>query len=205
MLDVKIKKKLNNFVLDSEINEKSKVIAIFGKNGSGKSTLLKLIAGFLEPDEGYIKIDNQDVTKYPPWKRRIVLVTPESYLPNLVVKKHLLWGIKNKDKLNEVLQDNRIRGLLSFNEETFKKKAKELSLGMRQRLSLVTALLSSPRYILVDESFANINNKKDFMNEYISLTRERGVNIIFVSQDISDAEFAERSYWMENGVLKLMN
>ena len=202
MLEVKAKKKLGNFLLNSEICDESKVIAIFGRNGSGKSTFLKIIAGFLIPDEGYVRIDKEDVTLYPPWKRRVILVTPESYIPNVKVKKHLLWGAKDKRRLEEELKSERIRKLLSFSDETFKKKVKDLSLGMKMRVALVTALLANPKYILIDESFANINDKKEFMKEYLQLANERGINVVFVSQDLSDAEFAERSYRMENGVLK---
>jgi molybdate/tungstate transport system ATP-binding protein len=205
MLEAKVRKKFQNFTLDSEIKDGSRVIAIFGKNGSGKSTFLKIIAGFLEPDNGYVKVDGEDITQYPPWKRKIVLVTPESFLPNTRVKNHLLWGIKDKKKLEEALEDERIKFLLSFNDHVYKQKTKELSLGMRQRLSLVTAILSDPRYILVDEAFSNINNKRDFIQEYFQLARERNINIVFVSQDLSDADFAERSYIMENGVLKMMS
>ncbi|MFP3232560.1 MAG: ATP-binding cassette domain-containing protein [Sulfolobaceae archaeon] len=205
MLEAKVRKKFQNFTLDSEIKDGSRVIAIFGKNGSGKSTFLKIIAGFLEPDNGYVKVDGEDITQYPPWKRKMVLVTPESFLPNTRVKNHLLWGIKDKKKLEEALEDERIKFLLSFNDHVYKQKTKELSLGMRQRLSLVTAILSDPRYILVDEAFSNINNKRDFIQEYFQLARERNINIVFVSQDLSDADFAERSYKMENGVLKMMS
>ncbi|MFP3197160.1 MAG: ATP-binding cassette domain-containing protein [Sulfolobaceae archaeon] len=205
MLEAKVRKKFQNFTLDSEIKDGSRVIAIFGKNGSGKSTFLKIIAGFLEPDNGYVKVDGEDITQYPPWKRKMVLVTPESFLPNTRVKNHLLWGIKDKKKLEEALEDERIKFLLSFNDHVYKQKTKELSLGMRQRLSLVTAILSDPRYILVDEVFSNINNKRDFIQEYFQLARERNINIVFVSQDLSDADFAERSYIMENGVLKMMS
>jgi molybdate/tungstate transport system ATP-binding protein len=205
MLEAKVRKKFQNFTLDSEIKDGSRVIAIFGKNGSGKSTFLKIIAGFLEPDNGYVKVDGEDITQYPPWKRKMVLVTPESFLPNTRVKNHLLWGIKDKKKLEEALEDERIKFLLSFNDHVYKQKTKELSLGMRQRLSLVTAILSDPRYILVDEAFSNINNKRDFIQEYFQLARERNINIVFVSQDLSDADFAERSYIMENGVLKMMS
>lgn len=205
MLEAKVRKKIRDFTLDSEIKDDSRVIAIFGKNGSGKSTFLKIIAGFLEPDNGYVKVDGEDITKYPPWKRKMVLVTPESFLPNTRVKNHLLWGIKDKKKLDEALEDERIKFLLSFNDHVYKQKTKELSLGMRQRLSLVTAILSNPRYILVDEAFSNINNKRDFIQEYFQLARERNINIVFVSQDLSDADFAERSYKMENGVLKMMS
>ncbi|MEJ2780654.1 ATP-binding cassette domain-containing protein [Stygiolobus sp. CP850M] len=205
MLEAKVRKKFQNFTLDSEIKDGSRVIAIFGKNGSGKSTFLKIIAGFLEPDNGYVKVDGEDITQYPPWKRKIVLVTPESFLPNTRVKNHLLWGIKDKKKLEQALEDERIKFLLSFNDHVYKQKTKELSLGMRQRLSLVTAILSDPRYILVDEVFSNINNKRDFIQEYFQLARERNINIVFVSQDLSDADFAERSYIMENGVLKMMS
>ncbi|MFP3064075.1 MAG: ATP-binding cassette domain-containing protein [Sulfolobus sp.] len=82
------------------------------------------------------------------------------------------------------------------------KKVKELSLGQRERVALVTALLSYPKLILVDEAFSNIHNKKDFITNYTELIKKLNLKLIFVSQDLSDSNFADISYKMENGELK---
>mgnify|MGYP001772681973 CR=1 FL=1 len=197
-LEVKAKKRVGNFYLNTYLfDDKSNVIGIFGKNGSGKTTFLRIISGFIDPDEGFIRLDDIDITKYPPWKRGIVLVTPNSYLPNLKVRKHLL--ITSKKKTSEKILSE-IEFLLDGIDK--EKKVKELSLGQRERVALATALLSSPKVILVDEAFSNIHNKKDFITNYTELIKKLNLKLIFVSQDLSDSNFADISYKMENGELK---
>jgi len=63
---------------------------ILGRNGSGKSTLLSLIAGLLSPDRGIIRFNGRDITRISVEERKVVLVTPATYLPNLDVDKHIL-------------------------------------------------------------------------------------------------------------------
>ncbi|MDT7875542.1 MAG: ATP-binding cassette domain-containing protein [Sulfolobaceae archaeon] len=197
-LEVNVKKRVGNFYLNSYLfDDKNNVIGIFGKNGSGKTTFLRIISGFIDPDEGFIRLDDVDITKYPPWKRSIALVTPNSYLPNLKVRKHLL--ITSKKKTSEKIFSE-IEWLLDGIDK--EKKVKELSLGQRERVALVTALLSYPKLILVDEAFSNIHNKKDFITNYTELIKKLNLKLIFVSQDLSDSNFADISYKMENGELK---
>ena len=136
MIELKVKKKLGNFNLDSELKDE-KFICLTGRNGSGKSTLLNIMAGIYRPDEGYVKINSVPVTDIPAEKRQIVLITPDSCLPNLSVEKHLVWGAKLRKK--KVGQDviSEIRKSFGINYEG---KVSKLSLGMKERVSLATAL-----------------------------------------------------------------
>ena len=93
MLDVRAKRKVGEFVLDAELHDEG-FICLTGRNGSGKRTFLNVIAGLMPPDDGWVKVNNKDLTKVPLEKRGIVLVTPDSYIPHLTVDKHLQWGAK---------------------------------------------------------------------------------------------------------------
>ena len=197
MITVRAKKKLGEFQLDAELHDEG-FICLCGRNGSGKTTLLSIISGLVAPDEGFVKIGSDDVTQLPIEKRRIVLVTPNSYIPHLNVDSHLRWGAKARgveDEVNEN-QINRIKKALGI---TFSEKMYKLSLGMRERVALGTALLSKPYVVLVDEAFSNIDNKEDFIKEYRSLCMEHHLDAIFTTQFPEDAYLADHQYAIENG------
>ena len=195
MIELDIKKQLGSFLLDSELKDED-VICLVGKNGSGKSSLLNIIAGFYKPDEGYVRINSKPVTDLNVEKRQVVLVTPDSCLPNLIVDKHLLWGaiLRKKHVDNrEVLQ---IKDRLGIN---FQGKVSKLSLGMKERVSLATALISSPRVILVDEAFGNIDNRTEFITAYSEIAKQSEIDVIFSTQHLEDSKCADHLYQMDDG------
>ena len=75
----------------------------------------------------------------------------------------------------------------------------KLSLGMRERVALATALLSSPSCILVDEAFSNLHRREEFISSYRRLAREAGIDVVFSTQDDSDGRLAEHLYLIEGG------
>ncbi|MCH4814549.1 MAG: ATP-binding cassette domain-containing protein [Saccharolobus sp.] len=198
MIEVYVKKRLQAFLLNVNFSEKG-IIAITGKNGSGKSTLLNVIAGILKPDEGYVKLNNIDITNLPINKRSIVLVTPESYIPTLDLKKHLTWGAKLKGRKVDDKEIMELAKLLGVPDEN--KKVGNLSLGNKEKVSLVTAILTKPNLILVDEGFSNISEKEHFINVYVDLCKKNQIELIYVTQDTEDAKFSDHHYVMNNGSL----
>lgn len=200
MIEAEVEKHYPSFTLNSKFKDEG-VISIIGKNGSGKTTFLKIIAGITKPDRGYVKIDGIDITNLPLNKRNVILVNQETYIPNLKIRKHLIWGTKlRKIKIDEkeVEEISKILGIP--NED---KKVGELSLGNKERVALATALLARPKLILVDEAFSNINNKREFIKNYISLVRDFKIELIYVTQDIEDAKLSEKIYRMDNGTISL--
>jgi len=79
-------------------------------------------------------------------------------------------------------------------------KLQKLSLGMRERVSLATALLSEPKLILVDEAFSNIDNRTEFIEQYHRLCSQKGIDAIFTTQFTEDSKLADHGYLMEAGV-----
>jgi len=195
MIEVKVKKTLGNFLLDSELKDEN-FICLIGKNGSGKTSLLNLIAGICEPDEGYVKINSEIVTNVKPEKKGIVLITPDSYIPNFNVERHLLWGarLQKKQVQEEVVSE--IREKLGIN---YHGKVSKLSLGMRERVSLATALIASPKAILVDEAFGNIDNRKEFLQAYREYASKSKIDVVFSTQHHEDSNGADHTYEMNQG------
>lgn len=201
MLEAYVEKHYTNFTLQVEYKDEGH-IAIVGRNGSGKTTFLKIIAGITKPDKGYVKLDDKDITNLPINKRNIILVTPESYIPNFRVKKHLIWGIQ----LRKIKYDEKEVYEIAKNFEIpieENKKVGQLSLGNKEKVALVSALLSRPRMILIDEAFSNINNRQKFITNYLELAKDFKIDVIYVTQDLQDAKLSEKIYKMDDGRLTL--
>jgi molybdate/tungstate transport system ATP-binding protein len=195
MIEVKAKKQLGNFFLDAELKDDN-FICLVGKNGSGKTSLLNIIAGVYKPDDGYVKINSDMITDVGVEKKQVVLVTQESCLPTLNVEKHLLWGARLRKK--QVAQETvaEVKKNLGIN---YGGKVSKLSLGMTERVSLATALLASPKVILVDEAFGNIDNRTEFIKAYREFARRSMIDVIFSTQHTEDSKCADHLYQMEQG------
>jgi molybdate/tungstate transport system ATP-binding protein len=195
MIEAAVQKRLGQFSLDVTMSEAG-FICLAGKNGAGKTTFLRIVAGLTRPDAGHVKINGREVTNLPMEKRGVVLVVPESSIPTLEVDAHLLWGARLKKA--EVGKER----LAAVKEELgidCRGRVAKLSLGMRERVSLTTALLSTPAAILVDEAFSNLHERGGFISSYRKLTTEQGIDVVFSTQDDSDGRLAEHLYVMEDG------
>lgn len=180
--------------------EKNTVFGLLGANGAGKSTVLKMIAGILKPSSGTIDFDGR------PWTREVLgdigafIETPPVYgnltaYENLKVKAILL-GVK-EERIREVLD---IVGLA----DTGKKRAGQLSLGMRQRLGIALALLNEPKLLILDEP-ANGLDPAGIL-ELRGLLRgfpARGITVLLSSHILSEVQqTADHIGILSEGVLK---
>jgi molybdate/tungstate transport system ATP-binding protein len=195
MIEVAVQKRFGQFSLDATMNEGG-FICLAGRNGSGKTTFLRIIAGLTKPDGGHVKVNGRDVTGTPLDRRGVVFVTPESSIPGLEVDDHLLWGAKLK---GVEIGGERLGAVKEALGIDFHGKVGKLSLGMRERVSLATALLSAPAGILVDEAFSNLHEREEFISTYRKLSTDAGIDVIFSTQDDSDGRLAEHLYVMEDG------
>jgi len=195
MIEAAVQKRLGQFSLDVTINEAG-FTCLAGKNGSGKTTFLRILAGLTKPDAGHVKVNERDITGLPIEKRGVVLVTPDSSIPSLEVEEHLLWGAKLK---RVVVSNERLAAVKEELGIDFHGQVGKLSLGMRERVVLATALLSAPAGLLVDEAFSNLHEREEFISSYRMLTTDAGIDVVFSTQDDSDGRLAEHLYSIENG------
>jgi molybdate/tungstate transport system ATP-binding protein len=195
LIDLNVRKKLGQFWLEASMADGG-FICLAGNNGSGKSSLMKAVAGLYQLDEGHVRINGADVTTSPPETRGVVMVTPGSLIPHLSVEAHLTWGARLK---NLRVADERLSEVKSTLGINFAGRVSQLSLGMRERVSLATAFLSSPKVILVDEAFSNLHERREFIACYRKLTSEVGIDVIFSTQDRSDSSLSEHTYAIADG------
>ena len=196
MIEARVTRTLGNFVLDAEIRDEG-FICLSGANGSGKSTFLNIIAGVMVPDRGHVLVNSKDVTRLPIEKRETVLVTPDSSIPHLDAGAHILWGAKIRGiKIHQSYVEE-VRSVLGVPTAG---RVQELSLGMRERLSLATALISRPKAILVDEAFSNLDNRDEFMTNYRRLSSEAKIEVVFATQSLEpDEKHVAHVYRMVTG------
>jgi len=142
-----------------------KIYGIIGSNGCGKTTLMKIIAGLLEPDSG--QIDYGDLTP-----RDITMVFRKPYLIHDTLMHNLTYplkvrGIKPDTELTKHYLD--IAGLWEVREQY----APGLSSGQQQKLALARALIFSPKLVLIDEAFSNLDMESTSAFEQLILERQR--------------------------------
>ncbi|MEE8256937.1 MAG: ATP-binding cassette domain-containing protein, partial [Acidobacteriota bacterium] len=128
-------------------------VALLGPSGCGKTTTLNLLAGFLEPDAGTIRIGDRDVVGIPPNKRNLGMVF-QSYalFPHMTVAENVAFGLKLRrversertSRVVEALTMVRLEGLSD-------RYPRQLSGGQQQRVSLARALVVRPEIMLFDE------------------------------------------------------
>jgi molybdate/tungstate transport system ATP-binding protein len=195
MIEAAVQKRFGEFSLDAAVSEEG-FVCLAGRNGSGKTTLLRIVAGLTKPDGGNVKVGGRDVTGMPLEKRSVVMVTPGSSIPSMQVDAHLRWGAKLK---GVEIDNDRLEVVKERLGVDFHGRVEKLSLGMRERVSLATALLSAPAAILVDEAFSNLHEREGFISSYRKLSTDAGIDVVFSTQDDSDGRLAEHLYIMEEG------
>ncbi len=189
-LEVRIKKKLRDFLLDMEFIVNDKCMGILGHSGSGKSMTLKCIAGIEKPDEGKIVLDGQvlydskEKIDLPPQKRKVgYLFQNYALFPTMTVEENILACIKGNNKQRYVtMKEEMKRFRLSGLEKCY---PHELSGGQQQRVALARILSYKPSIILLDEPFASLDyDLKDELHlELMEMIHDYEGTIMMVSHD----------------------
>lgn len=189
---------------------KGAIYGFVGKNGAGKTTLIRLICGLQEPTSGeYMlygrKNTDKDISKS---RRRVggVVETPSIYLDMTAVdnlkQQYLILGLPSFDGLEDILK---LVGL----EGTGKKKAKNFSLGMRQRLGIAIALVGDPDFLILDEPVNGLDPQGIIeMRELIlRLNREKQITVLISSHILDElSKFATYYGFIDNGhIIKEMS
>ncbi|HEY2967279.1 MAG TPA: ABC transporter ATP-binding protein [Casimicrobiaceae bacterium] len=180
------------------------LVVLLGPSGCGKTTTLRMIAGFISPTAGAIRLGGNDITRQPPWKRNTGLVF-QSYalFPHLSVADNVAFGLRMRKlaqpriaaKLTEVLRLVRLEGLAD-------RLPRELSGGQQQRVALARALVIEPDILLLDEPLSNLDAKlrHEVRVEIRELQKELGLTTVMVTHDQEEAlTMADRLVVMSNG------
>lgn len=179
-----------NFVMNKE-----EIIAIIGPSGCGKSTLLKIINGLETEYSGDVLLDGVNVNNIPVNKRDIVLMFQDNLLfPHMTIFENIEFSLKMKkypkhkikNMVDEVAKDIHLQDKLN-------KYPRELSGGQQRRVALARAVISKPKLLLLDEPFTGLDKeiKLEIMNLVRIIREKYNTSIIFVTHDLSEAEYLE--------------
>ena len=188
-----LKFKFNNEVFQYSLSANNgEILSILGKSGAGKSTLLNLINGLLEPFEGEIILDGQNITKLRPHERPVsTLFQQDNLFNHLSNYKNIALGISSKLKLNDRQQKelNMMAQKLGI-EKLLNKKPGQLSGGQQQRVAIARCLLRKTKILLLDEPFASLEPslRGNLLNLIKFLAKERNWIVFMVSHFPQDAE-----------------
>ena len=149
----------------SVVAEPGKLIALTGPNGAGKSTLISLAARLIDPDEGRVLLDGQDLAEHSlsSVRRAISMVSPDLPLLRGTIRKNLLyrWPKAPAEEINRINTLCGIDEVLTKLPEGDQTRVTEgggnLSLGQRQRIALARALLGNPSVLLLDEADVHLD------------------------------------------------
>ena len=184
--------------------EEGNILCILGPSGCGKTTILNSIGGFIKNDSGQIILSGEDISLLNPEDRNISTVF-QSYglFSNKNVLENVAYGlkfrnVKKQDRIKQSIEMVKNVGLEGYEN----KKIHELSGGQRQRVALARSLVISPRLILLDEPFSNLdkNLRVTMRNEIKKLVKYFKMTTILVTHDQEDAfTMADKVILMNDG------
>ncbi|MBI2987415.1 MAG: ABC transporter ATP-binding protein [Deltaproteobacteria bacterium] len=180
--------------LNLEIGD-GEFVSLLGPSGCGKTTTLRLIAGFLQPEEGEIQVNQQVVSSpwllVPPERRNMSMIF-QSYAvwPHMTVFQNVAYGLKFKKLSSDEIEKKVERLLRLVHLEALKGRyPAELSGGQQQRVALARALVVEPQILLLDEPLSNLdaNLREEMRFEIRRLHEEFRITTIYVTHDQAEA------------------
>lgn len=193
---------LNNF---SATFKEGKKILITGSSGCGKSTLAKLISGFHETRKGKIFIGKTDITDVNLWNLRedITYVSQDEYLFNNTLFENLnIRNARDKNKIIEIAKCMLLDDITSKNKSGYnmilEENARNISGGERQRIILARTFLKNSNIYILDETFSEIDRKKErlILNNIFKQFKDK--TIIVISHRLDNSDLYDEVYNMED-------
>ncbi|MEM1341539.1 MAG: LPS export ABC transporter ATP-binding protein, partial [Pseudomonadota bacterium] len=187
---------------------RGEVVALLGPNGSGKTTCFYSIAGLVAPDGGTVKLDGQDLTTLPMYRRAKAGI---GYLPQ---EMSIFRGLSVEDNIMAILEvseatsrarNERLEELLSEFTIGHLRQASALSLsgGERRRVEIARCLAAKPRYILLDEPFAGVDPiAVGEIRTLVADLKTRGIGVLITDHNVRETlQIVDRAYILHDGAI----
>ena len=198
---------VNNVSLDLAQGE---IVGLLGPNGAGKTTSFYMITGLIRPDEGKILLDGRDITALPMYLRARAgigyLAQEPSIFRKLSVEENVLAILET---LNIDAEERRRRLESLLDELAIKhlrhQKAYQLSGGERRRLEITRALVTEPKFLLLDEPFAGVDPiAVNDIQTIVAGLRHRGIGVLITDHNVEQTlDIVDRAYIMFEGQVQV--
>jgi len=184
------------------------VVGLLGPNGAGKTTTFYMIVGLIRPDDGRIFLDAEEITRDPMYvrARKGINYLPQepSVFRKLTVKENILAILETLD-IDREERKNRLQQLLGELDLTAlaSSKAYSLSGGERRRVEITRALVTSPRFILLDEPFAGIDPLAVAdIQKIIQKLKAKGIGVVISDHNVRETlSVCDRAYILNEGTV----
>jgi iron(III) transport system ATP-binding protein len=175
--------------------EKGQLVCLLGPSGCGKTTTLRLVAGFIEPSEGTVRVAGQELSRpgsaLPPERRGMSMIFQSYALwPHLTIFDNVAYGLTLR-KMDKAEIEKRVRAMLAAVklEHLVDRYPGELSGGQQQRVALARALVVEPQILLLDEPLSNLDAalREEMRFEVRRLHDEFRYTTVYVTHDQAEA------------------
>lgn len=186
--------------------QRGEIVGLLGPNGAGKTTTFYMITGMIKPNEGKIYFNGRDITGLPMYKRARLgigyLSQEPSVFRKLTVEENIM-AILETMKLSKAERRRRLESLLEELSLTHlaKHKAYTLSGGERRRVEITRALVTNPKFMLLDEPFAGIDPiaVEDIQNIVYRL-KKKGIGVLITDHNVHETlSITDRAYLLYDG------
>lgn len=181
---------------------KNSIYGLIGRNGAGKTTLFRTVCGMQEPDGGgYLVYGAENGTRdiYSARRRMAAIVESPSIYKDMTAYQNMKYqfdilGLKNYERINELLE---LVGI----PDTGKKKTKDFSLGMRQRLGIAIALAGNPEFVMLDEPVNGLDPQGivELRELIIKLNKEKNITFVISSHILDELSRMATHYGIMDG------
>ncbi|PRY89952.1 LPS export ABC transporter ATP-binding protein [Mongoliibacter ruber] len=188
--------------------EQGEIVGLLGPNGAGKTTSFYMIVGLIQPNQGEIFLENQNITKLPMYKRAKLgigyLAQEASVFRKLSVEENIMAVLEMTNK-SKIERKEKVESLLEEFSLTHVRKnlGMVLSGGERRRTEIARALAVDPKFVLLDEPFAGVDPiAVEEIQTIVAKLKNKNIGILITDHNVNETlSITDRAYLMFEGKL----
>lgn len=191
-----------------EVNQ-GEIVGLLGPNGAGKTTTFYMIVGLIKPFSGHVFLDNEEITKFPMYKRAQIgigyLAQEASVFRQMSVEDNIFSVMQFKKDMTKQQRAEKLESLLDeFGLQHIRKsKGIQLSGGERRRCEIARALAIDPKFILLDEPFAGVDPiAVEDIQRVVAKLKTKNIGVLITDHNANETlSITDRAYLVFEGQL----